>query len=80
MVLLESAPPRVATRYARVPFRHSGLVDLTADICRERGVRTDMAGFQGGDDDAERRRAASRFTMSSSPDYSGTTSSTATTR
>jgi alanyl-tRNA synthetase len=47
-------------------------VDLTADICRERGVRIDMAGFEAAmDEQRERGRAASRFTMSSSLDYSG---------
>jgi alanyl-tRNA synthetase len=48
-------------------------VDLTADICRERGVRIDMAGFEAAmEQQRERARAASRFAMSAGLDYSGT--------
>src|SRR5258706_11938064 len=39
-------------------------VDLTADICRERGVRIDMAGFAAAvDQQRNRARAASKFSM-----------------
>ncbi len=47
-------------------------VDLTADICRERGVRIDMAGFEAAmDGQRERARAASRFSMAAGLEYSG---------
>ena len=47
-------------------------VDLTADICRERGVRIDMAGFEAAmDGQRERGRAASRFSMAAGLEYSG---------
>src|SRR4029079_10305311 len=47
-------------------------VDLIADIARERGVRVDYAGFeQAMQRQRARARAASRFTTSSSMDYSG---------
>ncbi|HEV7800379.1 MAG TPA: alanine--tRNA ligase, partial [Burkholderiales bacterium] len=47
-------------------------VDLTADIARERGVRVDYAGFEEAmQRQRERARAASRFTMTQSMDYSG---------
>ncbi|HYN13302.1 MAG TPA: alanine--tRNA ligase, partial [Burkholderiales bacterium] len=47
-------------------------VDLTADICRERGVRIDMAGFEAAmDEQRARARAASRFSMASGLEYSG---------
>jgi alanyl-tRNA synthetase len=47
-------------------------VDLTADICRERGVRIDMAGFEAAmEQQRERARAASRFSMSTGLAYSG---------
>jgi alanyl-tRNA synthetase len=47
-------------------------VDLTADIARERGVRVDYAGFEAAmEQQRERARAASRFTMASSVDYHG---------
>ena len=39
-------------------------VDLTADICRERGVQIDIAGFEAAmAQQRERARAASRFSM-----------------
>ena len=39
-------------------------VDLTADICRERGVMIDMAGFEAAmEQQRERARAASKFSM-----------------
>src|SRR5258708_11165091 len=48
-------------------------VDLTADICRERGVRIDMAGFEAAmDEQRERARAASKFSMAAGLEYSGT--------
>ncbi len=47
-------------------------VDLTADIARERGVRVDYAGFEEAmQRQRARARAASRFTLSASMDYSG---------
>jgi alanyl-tRNA synthetase len=47
-------------------------VDLTADICRERGVRIDMAGFEAAmEQQRERARAASRFSASAGLEYSG---------
>jgi alanyl-tRNA synthetase len=59
-------------------------VDLTADICRERGVRIDMAGFEAAmDEQRERARAASKFSAAAGLDYQGRRtefSSTATTR
>jgi len=47
-------------------------VDLTADICRERGVMLDMAGFEAAmGAQRERARAASRFSTASGLDYAG---------
>jgi len=47
-------------------------VDLTADICRERGVSLDLAGFEAAmAQQRERARAASRFTSSAGLHYSG---------
>jgi alanyl-tRNA synthetase len=47
-------------------------VDLTADIARERGVRVDHAGFEEAmQRQRERARAASRFTLAQSVDYTG---------
>ncbi len=47
-------------------------VDLTADICRERDVRIDMAGFEAAmEAQRERARAASRFSASAGLDYAG---------
>jgi alanyl-tRNA synthetase len=47
-------------------------VDLTADICRERGVRIDMAGFEAAmDEQRNRARAASKFSMAADLEYSG---------
>jgi alanyl-tRNA synthetase len=47
-------------------------VDLTADICRERGVMIDMAGFEAAmDQQRERARAASRFVQAAGLEYSG---------
>ena len=47
-------------------------VDLTADICRERGVRIDMAGFEAAmEAQRERARAASRFATSAGLAYTG---------
>jgi alanyl-tRNA synthetase len=47
-------------------------VDLTADICRERGVRIDMAGFEAAmDEQRSRARAASKFSMAADLEYSG---------
>jgi alanyl-tRNA synthetase len=47
-------------------------VDLTADICRERGVRIDMAGFEAAmEQQRERARAASRFSATGGLEYAG---------
>ena len=47
-------------------------VDLTADICRERGVMIDMAGFEAAmGQQRERARAASKFAMAAALEYSG---------
>ena len=47
-------------------------VDLTADICRERDVRIDMAGFEAAMEvQRERARAASRFSAAAGLEYSG---------
>jgi alanyl-tRNA synthetase len=47
-------------------------VDLTADICRERGVRIDMAGFEAAmDEQRARARAASKFSAAASLEYQG---------
>jgi len=47
-------------------------VDLTADICRERGVSLDLAGFEAAmGQQRERARAASRFSSAAGLDYSG---------
>jgi alanyl-tRNA synthetase len=47
-------------------------VDLTADICRERGVRIDMAGFEAAMEvQRERARAASKFAATADLAYSG---------
>src|SRR5688572_27218390 len=47
-------------------------VDLTADICRERGVRIDMAGFEAAmDEQRERARAASKFSAAAGLEYQG---------
>jgi alanyl-tRNA synthetase len=47
-------------------------VDLTADICRERGVMIDMAGFEAAmSQQRERARAASKFAMAAALEYSG---------
>jgi alanyl-tRNA synthetase len=47
-------------------------VDLTADICRERGLLLDMAGFEAAmGEQRARARTASKFTSTASLDYSG---------
>jgi alanyl-tRNA synthetase len=47
-------------------------VDLTADIARERGVRVDYAGFEAAmEAQRARGRAASKFSMAQSVDYTG---------
>ncbi len=47
-------------------------VDLTADICRERGVMLDMAGFEASmGQQRERGRAARKFSMAGGLDYAG---------
>jgi alanyl-tRNA synthetase len=46
--------------------------DLTADICRERGMTVDQAGFDAAmNKQRERARAASSFKMAGNLDYSG---------
>jgi len=47
-------------------------VDLTADICRERGVMLDMAGFEAAmQAQRERARAASKFSAGAGLEYAG---------
>jgi alanyl-tRNA synthetase len=47
-------------------------VDLTADVCRERGVLIDMAGFEAAmDEQRERARRASKFSAAASLEYQG---------
>jgi alanyl-tRNA synthetase len=47
-------------------------VDLTADICRERGVSLDLAGFEAAmEAQRVRARAASKFTSAAGLEYSG---------
>ncbi|MEO8718267.1 MAG: alanine--tRNA ligase, partial [Burkholderiales bacterium] len=47
-------------------------VDLTADICRERGVMLDMAGFEAAmAEQRERARAASKFAVAAGLEYAG---------
>jgi len=47
-------------------------VDLTADICRERGVMLDMAGFEAAmQAQRERARAASKFSAAAGLAYAG---------
>jgi alanyl-tRNA synthetase len=47
-------------------------VDLTADVCRERGVMLDMAGFEAAmEAQRARARAASRFSTAGGLDYAG---------
>ena len=48
-------------------------VDLTADICRERGIAMDVAGFdQAMERQREQARAAGKFKMAAGVEYSGT--------
>jgi alanyl-tRNA synthetase len=47
-------------------------LDLTADVCRERGVTVDSAGFDAAmDRQREQARAAGKFKMAQGLDYSG---------
>jgi len=47
-------------------------VDLTSDIARERGVRVDYAGFESAmERQRERARAASKFQLGASVEYTG---------
>ena len=47
-------------------------LDLTADVCRERGVTVDSAGFDAAmDRQREQARAAGKFKMAAGLDYSG---------
>ena len=46
--------------------------DLTADVCRERGLSVDQAGFEAAmDKQRERARAASTFKMAGGVEYTG---------
>ena len=46
--------------------------DLTADVCRERGLSVDQAGFEAAmDKQRERARAASTFKLAGGVEYSG---------
>lgn len=47
-------------------------LDLTADVCRERGIEVDVAGFNAAmQEQRERARAASKFKMDEVLDYEG---------
>ncbi|MDP4299446.1 alanine--tRNA ligase [Leptothrix discophora] len=47
-------------------------VDLTADVCRERGVSVDQAGFEAAmNRQREQARAAGKFKMAAGLDYTG---------
>ncbi len=47
-------------------------LDLTADVCRERGVRVDEAGFQAAmNRQREQARASAKFKMAAGLEYSG---------
>jgi alanyl-tRNA synthetase len=47
-------------------------LDLTADVCRERGINVDQAGFDDAmDKQRERARAASSFKMAGGLEYAG---------
>ena len=47
-------------------------LDLTADVCRERGVRVDEAGFQSAmNRQREQARASAKFRMAAGLDYAG---------
>ncbi|MDE2147739.1 MAG: alanine--tRNA ligase [Burkholderiales bacterium] len=47
-------------------------LDLTADVCRERGVRVDEAGFQAAmSRQREQARAAAKFKMAAGLEYAG---------
>jgi alanyl-tRNA synthetase len=47
-------------------------LDLTADVCRERGVTVDEAGFNAAmNRQREQARAAGKFKMAAGLDYSG---------
>jgi alanyl-tRNA synthetase len=47
-------------------------VDLTADICRERGIAVDMAGFESAmERQREQARAAGKFRMAAGVEYAG---------
>ena len=49
-------------------------LDLTADVCRERGVTVDEAGFEAAmERQREQARAAGKFRMAAGLDYSGDT-------
>jgi len=77
MQLLESALAGGATRLdGETVFRlydtYGFPVDLTADVCRERGVALDLAGFEAAmQEQRARARAASRFAASAGLDYAG---------
>ena len=65
-----------ATLSAEVAFKlHDTFgfpLDLTADVCRERGVTVDEAGFNRAmDRQREQARAAGKFKMAAGLDYSG---------
>ncbi|UDF33332.1 UNVERIFIED_ORG: alanine--tRNA ligase [Shinella sp. XGS7] len=48
-------------------------LDLTADVCRERGVTVDQAGFEAAmNRQREQARAAGKFKMAAGLDYKGT--------
>ena len=78
MEILEARARRAARRCSTARPRSSCYdtfgfpVDLTADVCRERGVTVDIAGFDAAmEQQRERARAAGKFKMAAGLEYSG---------
>jgi alanyl-tRNA synthetase len=76
MEILEAALARGAGIDGETAFKlHDTFgfpLDLTADVCRERGVKVDEAGFQAAmTRQREQARAAAKFKMAAGLEYSG---------
>ncbi|MGA0950269.1 MAG: alanine--tRNA ligase, partial [Burkholderiaceae bacterium] len=80
MEILDAALPAGATELAGdVAFKlhdtYGFPLDLTQDVCRERGVQVDTVGFHHAmDKQKDQARAAGKFKMDKALDYSGTAS------
>ena len=80
MEILDAALPAGATELAGdVAFKlhdtYGFPLDLTQDVCRERGVQVDTVGFhQAMDKQKDQARAAGKFKMDKALDYSGSAS------